>query len=176
MFLLYFSLIVTFLVFWLASFVLTVLDWRNGKALRPRDPPFVPPADDAVELDEEESLYDQPSRKTAYEHSNDSQGPFSDSNRYSGVPTVAPSTNSYATAPQLPRQSFDSYGAFSDPAPTGFTAAPGFTPSLSPPPEVPRVSRTMQYADPYARVRDAVSQPSAAPPPPPTYSSYNPYP
>lgn len=168
------------LAFWLATLVLTVLDWRNGKAIRPRDPPFVPPVEDATELDDEESLYDQPSRKSAYEHSNSSsQGPFSDSNRYSGVPTVVPSATSYANAPQLPRQSFDAYGAFSDPAPSGFAAAPqsppSFAPPLSPPPESPRVSRTMQYADPYSRVRDAVSQGPAAPHPP-SYSSYNPYP
>lgn len=162
-------------VFWVASLILTILDWRNGKSTRPRDPPFVPPVEDATELDEEDSLYDRPT-KSAYEHSN-SSGPFSDSNRYSGVPTV-PSAGPYSGAPQIPRQSFDSYGAFSDPAPSGFapptTSPPSFAPSLSPPPENPRISRTMQYADPYARVRDAVSQ-SAAVPAAPAYSSYNPY-
>ncbi|GJE85605.1 MARVEL domain-containing protein [Phanerochaete sordida] len=159
-------------VFWLASLVLTILDWRSGKSIRPRDPPFVPPAEDALELDDEESLYDRPG-KSDYEHSN-SSGPFSDNNRYSGVP----SATSYANAPQLPRQSFDNYGAFSDPAPSGFAppagSPPSFAPPLSPPPESPRISRTMQYADPYARVRDAVTQGPAVPAAP-AYTSYNPY-
>ncbi|EKM57846.1 uncharacterized protein PHACADRAFT_251725 [Phanerochaete carnosa HHB-10118-sp] len=166
---------------WLGTLTLTLLDWRNGKNSRARDPPFVPPAEDAAERDEEEadSIYDQPYGKSIDEHSDSSQGPFSDNNRYSGVPTVAASTNPYSGAPQLPRQSFDNYGAFQDPAPSGFAATtnspPTFAPPLSPPPENTRISRTMQYADPYSRVRDAVTH-SAAAPSPPTYSTYNPYP
>lgn len=160
---------------WIGTFVLTVLDWRNGKSTRPRDPPFTHP-EEPTELDEEESLYEQPSRKSAYENSNSSQSPFSDNNRYSGVPSVGPSTTSLAGAPQLPRQSFDAYGAFSDPAPSGFAAAtspPPFAPPISPPPDA-SVSRTMQYADPYARVRSAVTQnvPAANPP---TYQPYSGY-
>lgn len=112
-------------------------------------------------------MYEQPSRKSAYEQSDSS---------YAEVPSVGP-TQTYSTAPQIPRQSFDAYGAFSDPAPTGFASTnspPAFAPPLSPPPENPRISRTMQYADPYARVRDAVSG-GASPPPAPPYSSYTPY-
>lgn len=150
--------------FWLGSFTLVVLDWRSGKATRARDPPFTHPTDEPLEMDEEESVFEQPMRKSTYEQSNSSQSPFSDNNRYSGVPSVpsvGPST-AYSSAPQLPRQSFDAYGAFSDPAPSGFA------PPSSPPPD-PTISRTMQYADPYARIRTAVSQ---APPTnaPPSYS------
>lgn len=153
-------------VAWMATFALTVLDWRNGKSIRPRDSPFTHPTDEPTEMDEEESMYEQPSRKSTYEQADSNQSPFSDNNRYAGVPSVGPSTN-YASAPQLPRQSFDAYGAFSDPAPSGFA------PPSSPPPD-PALSRTMQYADPYARVRTAVSQAPAANQPP-SYSSYGGY-
>lgn len=146
---------------WVASLVLTILDWRNGKNTRARDPPFNPP-EDTQSLDEEESIFEQPMRKPTYEHSNSSQGPFSDNNRYSEVPSVGPAFSS--EPPVLPRPSIDAYGAFSDPAPSGFA------PSSSPPPD-PKMSRTMQYADPYARVRTAVQGvPAAANPP--SYSSY----
>jgi hypothetical protein len=54
------------------------------------------------------------------------------------------------------RPSIDAYGAFSDPPPSGFGAPPS-----------PGVSRTMQYADPYAAVRASiVTAPAAAVPPP----------
>lgn len=121
-------------------------------------------------------MYEQPGGKSTYEQSNSSQSPFADNSRYSSVPSVGP-TQTYSTAPQLPRQSFDAYGAFSDPAPSGFASAntpPAFAPPSSPPPENPRVSRTMQYADPYARVRDAVSG-TGSPPPAQGYSSYTSY-
>ena len=117
-------------------------------------------------MDEEDSVFEQPMRKTTYEQSNSSQSPFSDNNRYSEVPSVGPSTT-YSSAPQLPRQSFDAYGAFSDPAPSGFA------PPSSPPPD-PAISRTMQYADPYARVRSAVSQ-APATNAPPSYNAYGGY-
>ncbi|KAG5650816.1 hypothetical protein H0H81_010941 [Sphagnurus paluster] len=66
------------------------------------------------------------------------------------------------------RPSMDAYGAFSDPAPSGFAAAA---------PGAPRVSRTMQYADPYSAVRASIagSQASAAGGAPPTYESYEGY-
>lgn len=150
------------IVFWVAAFILTVLDWRNGKSTRPRDPPFTHPVEEPTEMDEEESIFEQPAGKSTYEQSNSSQSPFSDNHRYSGIPSVGPSTTS---APQLPRPSFDTYGAFSDPTPSGFA------PPSSPPD--PSISRTMQYADPYARVRNAVSHGSANPPP--SYSSYGEY-
>lgn len=143
---------------------LTVLDWRNGKNTRPRDPPFTHPTEEPTEMDEEESMFEHNlSRKSTYENSS-SQSPFSDGNRFSGVPTVGPSLTSYETAPSQPRQSMDVYGAFSDPAPRGFA---------EPEPESPRVSRTMQYADPYVAVRNAVQGPSPERGvSPPNYPSY----
>ena len=89
----------------------------------------------------------------------------------------------------------DAYGAFSDPAPSGFgygnsNVNAGYaSPSsrvgrtVSPPPMIPdpdlgqpMVSRTMQYADPYAAVRTSVAtggqhQQGT----PPSYESYSGY-
>ena len=154
------------LVFWLATTVLTVLDWRNGKRSGPRDPPFTHPTEEPAEMDEEETMFEHNlSRKSTYENSNSGQGPFSDGARISEVPTVGPSVTSYHTAASQPRQSMDAYGTFSDPAPRGFA---------EPEPESPRLSRTMQYADPYAAVRSAVSQGAPAQPvaSPPGYPAY----
>lgn len=130
-------------------------------------------------MDEEESMYEHSARVKAsspYEQSNNSQSPFSD-NRYSSVPSVGPTVSSFNTAPTQPRQSIDVYGAFSDPAPTGFAADsnPPRPSSFASPPESPRVSRTMQYADPYAAVRSAVTQ-GPSPPPPNPSAAYDPYP
>jgi len=155
-------------VFWVCTFVLAIMDWRSGKA-HPRDPPFTHPMEasevDHVSQEDEESLYHQPpvaSRKSTYDD-DEATSPFSDSNRYSGVPSVsAPSYTTNAAAAQ-PRPSLDAYGAFSDPPPTGFGATapqlpqPSFGRPLSPPDEGPRISRTMQYADPYAAVRATVA-------------------
>lgn len=61
------------LVFWVCSFVLIVMDWRNGKANRPRDPPFTHPTDasEHVSQEDEESLYTRPqqapSRHSTYD-------------------------------------------------------------------------------------------------------------
>ncbi len=79
----------------------------------------------------------------------------------------------------------DAYGAFSDPAPTGFgPASPNYSaaspartatgPPIIPEPDLgPRVSRTMQYADPYAAVRASVA--GQAPSSPPSYENYTGY-
>lgn len=155
-------------VFWIASLVLIIMDWRNGKSgggVRPIDPPFTHPTgatDDLVSQEDEESLYHpQGSRKSTYEGDthDDPHSPFSDSNRYSSVPSVNPP---YPSAPGA-RPSIDAYGAFSDPPPTGFGRTtspppqlPAFSRPLSPIDDNPRVSRTMQYADPYAAVRATV--------------------
>ncbi|KAH8094451.1 hypothetical protein BXZ70DRAFT_358163 [Cristinia sonorae] len=164
-------------VFWGCTFALTIIDWRNGKSNRPRDPPFTHPTEpsDHVSVEDEESLYHQPghARRSTYDDDNDdTTSPFSDNHRYSGVPSVSvPSYTSHAAA--QPRPSIDAYGAFSDPAPSGFGVSapqlpqPSFGRPLSPPQESPRVSRTMQYADPYAAVRATVAsggQQAAAPP------------
>ncbi|KAH9943718.1 hypothetical protein B0H21DRAFT_695382 [Amylocystis lapponica] len=162
--------------FWAASLGLTIYNWRNGKTNRPRDPPFTVPIDmadgdahmDADDYADEESQYHQPSRKSTAE-SGGFQSPFEDNNSY--IPPVAP----YASEPvAAPRPSMDAYGAFSDPAPTGFGAGSG---AATP----PRVSRTMQYADPYAAVRATVqgaSSPARVSPTrvaPPGYQPYNGY-
>ncbi|KAL4247963.1 hypothetical protein ABKN59_008937 [Abortiporus biennis] len=156
-------------VFWVATFVLAVIDWRNGKSTRAHDPPFQPPEQVSdhvsVSQEDEESLYQAPLRKPTYDEP-ESASPFSDENRYSGVPSVSSTPYSYNTsqAPVLPRPSIDAYGAFSDPPPSGFggsntppAAANPYSRPLSPPDEGPRVSRTMQYADPYAAVRATVA-------------------
>lgn len=156
------------------------MDWRSGKSaggVRPLDPPFdhpSEPADDLVSQEDEESLYRQQStRKSAYEGGthDDHDSPFSDQHRYSGVPSVNPP---YPSAPGA-RPSIDAYGAFSDPPPTGFGRSsspppqlPAFSRPLSPLDDNPRVSRTMQYADPYAAVRATVEGKTS----PPAYGGY----
>lgn len=164
--------------FWIASVVLAVLDWRSGKSNGPRDPPFTHPTgyseagDEAPE--DEESTYEHipPIRSSSpLTYPNESQSPFADANRYSSATTAtnpnASSTNVSAAPYNMPapsRPSMDAYGAFSDPAPSGFGAG-GVQQ------ENPRVSRTMQYADPYAAVRASVASGQGAQPSgPPSYS------
>lgn len=156
------------------------MDWRKNKNRGPRDPPFAHPEvpADYVSQEDEESLYRQPSRKSTYVDDRDeepAQSPFSDEHRYSGVPSLNNNNTPYNSGapPQLPRPSFDAYGAFSDPAPSGFAPSGG-----SPTDSGPRISRTMQYADPYAAVRATVASAgqTTAPPPAPGYSSYDQYP
>ncbi|THH27392.1 hypothetical protein EUX98_g6794 [Antrodiella citrinella] len=154
-------------VFWVCTLTLNIMDWRSGK-ISARDPPFTHPMDpsDHVSQEDEESLYHQPpgaTRKSTYEDEEEATSPFSDNNRYSGVPSVnAPPYSATPLAPQ-PRSSMDAYGAFNDPTPTGFGASapqlpePTFGRPLSPPDEGPRISRTMQYADPYAAVRATIA-------------------
>lgn len=128
--------------------MLLVLTWRRNKANGPRDPPFQIPetarqAHDALAEDDDDVEtgqghdYRRPGAVAS-----DSEGPFSDANRYSDYSGSAPS------APAAGRPSMDAYGAFSDPAPSGFGG--GGAPAS---PGSPGVSRTMQYADPYAAVR-----------------------
>ncbi|KIJ66810.1 hypothetical protein HYDPIDRAFT_108723 [Hydnomerulius pinastri MD-312] len=128
-------------------------------------------------------------RRSTYDNSNTIHSPFADSNRWSDAPSTTTATTAaastaayrnsgysgYATPPAAAsRPSLDAYGAFSDPAPTGFG---GVSNSFAPPPtgdpNAPRISRTMQYADPYAAVRAslAVNSNSGSEGPP----SYEPY-
>lgn len=184
-------------VFWGASLVLLILQWRQGKLLGPRDPPFQHPTDDdAHEDDDEESSYHhippvQPASTAA--GTSTPPNPFTDSNRYSAVssaPSSAPYSTAYSSTPVAAgRPSMDAYGAFSDPAPSGFgsntpTRMSGAAPTLPEPDLGPQVSRTMQYADPYAAIRANIQQTSGAPTSspygaassvPPSYESYTGY-
>ncbi|KAG6819083.1 hypothetical protein H0H93_015654 [Arthromyces matolae] len=165
--------------FWAASLTLLILDWRSGRLTvaprGPRDPPFQTPTqhhDDVEEglghEEEEDEEHDymhvprptQPAVSSAaytpnsrYEpplgNDHNPNSPFADDNRYAGRPSM------------------DAYGAFSDPAPSGFVQA-----QQQQQQEAPRISRTMQYADPYAAVRASVAS-SAAASTPPSYESYS---
>lgn len=179
-------------VFWAASLAWLIKEWRGGNLkptgssrLGPRDPPFTHPptiheADEDDVGDEESTYHDHqqipPPRLPGVsisDSSNTSSNPFSDSNRYS--PTVP---SGYSSPPRSnvggdiapSRPSMDAYGAFSDPAPTGFA-------SQTAPREEPRISRTMQYADPYAAVRASITPPAPTSPSggPPSYESYSAY-
>ena len=188
-------------VFWCCSLTLTILDWRNGKSSRHRDPPFVHPTEQSdssvyerADDHDEEGSDEEEARKPYSDNANAPYSPFSDANRLSGVPTNASSTNVSYQSPSAPafgssqpasRPSIDAYGAFSDPAPSGF--AGGFAPQGGQYSDNgPRVSRTMQYADPYAAVRASIASgqsntgsgnvtPPTGGPPPPGYSSYGGY-
>ena len=177
--------------FWLASVTLLVLDWRSGKLFRAaaRDPPFViPSVNDPEEGDQEDAdvvytpqaqsapvsvpqaRYDPPN----YDPPSSPSNPFSDVNRYPVSASAFTATVPSAAPPSIPaaRPSIDAYGAFSDPAPSGFGTS-------SPPPpsniaEPPRISRTMQYADPYAAVRASVAG-GYTPSVPPSYEDYTGY-
>ncbi|EIN04994.1 hypothetical protein PUNSTDRAFT_75478 [Punctularia strigosozonata HHB-11173 SS5] len=156
-------------VSWGGTLALTVRDWRSGAAVRPRDPPFQPPvmpSDHEDEFDDEESQYHQippAGRRPTLDNSDSPTSPFNDRNRYTYASSDAP--------PVLPRPSMDAYGAFSDPAPSGYGAGAGIS---SPTAEAPAVSRTMQYADPYAAVRASIAGAPAASTPP-SYESYQGY-
>ncbi|PPQ77133.1 hypothetical protein CVT25_010827 [Psilocybe cyanescens] len=211
--------------FWAASLVMLVLDWRSGKlhAHTQRDPPFQRPQtghdEEDADMDDDASyMHVAPARRTtataspAYDD-DAAQSPFADpypgAQRYGAAP---PSSSAYTPAlqqhqPLAGRPSMDAYGAFSDPAPSGFggyggsnsnansntssmyagtgTASPARTaaPPVLPEPDMggPMVSRTMQYADPYAAVRASVgggggkvpTSPGAGGPP--GYESYSGY-
>lgn len=128
-------------------------------------------------------------RLSTHDNSNAANSPFADSNRFSGVSATAAAPVSsgyssgayrdsgYATPPAATsRHSLDAYGAFSDPAPTGFG---GVSSSFAAPPtsdaNAPRISRTMQYADPYAAVRASITPSGNSGAPPPSYTSYTGY-
>lgn len=181
------------IVFWIASFILVVLDWRHGRPVggrpvRARDPPFLRPARDDAEsiISREPSAagggrYGRSRRDEDDDDDADSQlqSPFADPRAYG-----APGAGSAPGRGGEGRASMDMYGAFSDPAPSGYGAgarAP-YHPPRSPPQYTPtsaaqpgaNVSRTMAlayedtgttnassasggYEDPYDRVRAAVN-------------------
>lgn len=188
--------------FWGASLVLLVLDWRSGKLHAPRDPPFTRPGGDEEEEDEESSYeHIPPARRTTtvassynpYDNSDATSSPFADPIRYSAAPSSTAYSsspfspaNATPTGPVAPRPSMDAYGAFSDPAPSGFGAStPASSRTATVPPTIPepdlgpKVSRTMQYADPYAAVRASIAaqqSPTSGPGAvPPSYESYQGY-
>jgi hypothetical protein len=188
--------------FWAASLVLLIMDWRSGKISAPRDQPFDPSTvheqvfeDGDGEMDEESTYEHVPpvtQRNSTYDDPNVAHAPYSDSGAGAGrfrdnddLGPPASSPNGYPSPPptRIPasRPSIDAYGAFSDPAPSGFgggTAAPPAPVSFAPssPGGAPAVSRTMQYADPYAAVRATIGSPAAGgSSTPPSYESYQGY-
>ncbi|KAH7106457.1 hypothetical protein BKA62DRAFT_687206 [Auriculariales sp. MPI-PUGE-AT-0066] len=139
---------------YIASFVYVFFNWRRGKGTydgNPMDPPFSHPEEPSHEMEDAvEDPYTRP-RVSDLPPRLDATSPFDDSNRYSGY-----------SAPT--RQSMDPYGAFNDDAPSGYDNG-----------EAPGVSRTMQYADPYAAARGRVAQGSPQGGPqsgPPGYDNY----
>ncbi|KAG1852922.1 hypothetical protein C8R48DRAFT_723748 [Suillus tomentosus] len=215
--------------FWLASFILLIIDWRSGNLTSPpRDLPFTRPHSDIEEGEEVEVVEEEEEgghsyqpvatntaptypRQSTYDNSNASASPFADSNRLSAAPTntnttylpsintnrfstadsSANRTSAYSTAPTTTtapttstntgyatsRPSMDAYGAFSDPAPSGFGGvSASYAPTASDSGSgAPKVSRTMQYADPYAAVRASLATSTATGAPAPTKPSYEPY-
>lgn len=167
--------------FWTASLVLIVMDWRSGKANRPRDPPFEHPADEDYDDEDEESSYHPTNNRQSTYDAPAADSPFSDNNRYSASNPVPPSIPPISftstpppagfSSPTNPRPSMDVYGAFSDPAPSGYSPG-GIPPAQSPPQqESARLSRTMQYADPYAAIRATINPaPQSPTQAPPSYS------
>lgn len=219
-----------------------VLDWRAGRlhAHAQRDPPFQRPQtggphDEEADGDDDDddASYMHVSaparRQSAYDTADAAQSPFADpypsqaGQRYGGgggggssAYTPALQHQQHLHQPLAGRPSMDAYGAFSDPAPSGFGTASlpggasssqgyssqsqsqsqaysstGYTGSptapILPEPDMggPMVSRTMQYADPYAAVRASVGgggagggkggAPSSPTGGPPGYESYSGY-
>ncbi|GLB40659.1 putative membrane-associating domain containing protein [Lyophyllum shimeji] len=184
--------------FWLASLILLILDWRSGKLhtghAGPRDPPFTRPEmtqdleDGLAEEEEEEDQndgYARVPRPNSYAPSSNSHpsrydntfaaapaagSPFGDENRYNPPGSSNAPPSSYAAG----RPSMDAYGAFSDPAPSGFASST--MQQQQQVQEPPRMSRTMQYADPYAAVRASIAGGGhGGQSVPPSYESYQGY-
>ncbi|CAG7849650.1 SubName: Full=Uncharacterized protein {ECO:0000313/EMBL:CCA71321.1} [Serendipita indica DSM 11827] len=136
------------LLAWLVTTYLAFQEWRTGKTVyRPEDPPFKLPPQPVQPHDEDDTdPYSAPPRRQRTEEEDelhDSRSPFGD-NRYAGY-------NSPAGRPSM-----DAYGAFSDPNPSGYGHSQY---------DQPAVSRTMQYADPYAAVRQSIHGGASSPAP-----------
>jgi hypothetical protein len=145
-------LIVPLLVAWLVTMFLSFQEWRTGKTIyRPEDPPFSLPTQPIHQHDDEDNdPYTRNRRQTTeeddeYDHH---RSPFNDNNRYADHDNNNPAG----------RPSMDAYGAFSDPNPSGYGRTAGY--------DQPPVSRTMQYADPYAQVSANIHHGSSTPPMP----------
>lgn len=125
------------LVFWICSVALLVQDWRSGRAdrgLRPRDPPFTHPTDPNDD-DAESMVSRQQSRHVVHrqeEEEDELESPFSD-------PYPQRQDSPYRYQQPAARASMDTYGAFSDPPPSGYAnaAAPPRSSYSSPPPQLP---------------------------------------
>jgi len=164
---------------WIASIVLAVLHWRSGKSARRRDPPFRHPTDPSGYAP---SLRQAEAGEYEDEDDDEDEEPFSyphdrrtNTRPISGAGAVAP--------PQIPPFRANTAGGFTmeqspfsddhraGPAPGGgvggFTSPPPPATIAPPPgqPSGPGVSRTMQYADPYAAIKAnlAGGSPGAAP-------------
>lgn len=134
-----------YVVAWGGTAFLVFQEWRTGKAVyRREDPPFSLPTHAPAATDDEDT---DPYTRRQQQHNpaggddeddEYASGPFTDSNRYAGYNAAAG------------RPSMDAYGAFSDPSPNGYGRGQGQVQGQYNDPEV---SRTMQYADPYAQVR-----------------------
>ena len=137
-------------VSWIGTMTILVLDWRSGSHLR-RDPNFNPPS--VMRAHEDDYDDDDESR---YDHTPSNAPQLPPLRRGAADEVSSPFSDTHQYRPDEPRSrpSIDTYGAFSDPPPSGFDAAPAS----------PGVSRTMQYADPYAAVRANIGNVSPKPP------------
>jgi len=166
---------------WIGTMFLTFQEWRTGKTIyRPEDPPFsLAAAHQPVVHDEDDtdpySARNHTQQRTGITEEddeyddNDAHSPFADhtgNNRY----------NAYGNANVAGRPSMDAYGAFSDPNPSGYGGVAGGRQQQQPPQYTqPEMSRTMQFADPYAAVRASIhtnTPPPAMPQPPPAFDGY----
>lgn len=146
------------------------MDWRSGKSSRPRDPPFTRPAevdDEYEDAGDEESAYNRPvgHRDSTIDQARPGGNNYTPTApsippiSFSNNPTPAPDPQSGGYTSPTSRPSMDVYGAFSDPVPSGYSNTNPYSP-----PESNRVSKTMQYADPYAAVRASITHQQQQPP------------
>ena len=173
-------------VAWLFTTFLRFQEWRTGRTVyRPEDPPFTLPPQPVVHHNQTSSTddtdpYSSRRRDTATEEDEDEdegRSPFADEVAHNtayntglgGGPGVPGGRYAgYGNAPGRP--SMDAYGAFSDPNPSGYGGYGGYGGGG----RQPEISRTMQYADPYAAVQASIH--SNTPPPglpqSPVYGGY----
>jgi hypothetical protein len=143
---------------WLATLGLAIKEWRSGKTRGPRDPPFTRPAYQPSYDEDVEAAGPMAQRAQRMGHTSDDED---DDESHAEAP-ITP-----AVRPAAGRPSMDAYGAFEDPAPSGYGSGGGTSPGIS---------RTMQYADPYAAIRANLDgQPAGATTTPPSYESYQGY-
>lgn len=159
-------------VFWIASFVLVVMDWRSGRpvlgaglrttsnSVKPRDPPFRRPTHD----DAESVFSRDPSRHRRHDDDDDDedediQSPFADPRGY------APTAGGQGAGGG--RASMDMYGAFSDPAPSGYAQPGHVRQAASPPPATSSYypPPTSTASPPPNRFQPPTASPARSPPP-----------